>query len=96
MITVGDTVEWVHDLGIHTVTSGTGPTDPDVGMLFDDPLTAGNPLVTYTFTDAGEFDYFCTPHFGVGMIGIVRVTPPIGADEPVRAFSWSRLKGLYR
>ena len=95
-ISVGDTVEWVHSAGIHTVTSGTGPTDPDVGLLLDEPLTAANPLVTFTFNDAGDVPYFCDPHFLFGMVGIIRVLPPIGAAEPAQASSWSRVKALYR
>jgi len=95
-IEAGDTVEWVHSSGIHTVTNGTGPTDPDVGLLFDEALDSANPLVTYTFDDPGDFPYFCRPHFVVGMTGVVHVMPPVGADEPVRTTTWSRIKKLYR
>ena len=70
-INVGDTVEWVWSGGIHTVTSGTGSADPNVGSLFDDPLAGSN--FSYTFNSVGDFDYFCRPHELFDMKGIVRV-----------------------
>jgi plastocyanin len=77
-INVGDTVQWIRSSGSHTVTNGTGSADPEAGSLFDAPLNATNPTVTYTFTTAGDFDYFCRPHEGFGMTGIVHVllVPP--------------------
>ena len=70
-IQVGDTVEWVHSSGFHTVTNGTGPTDPLAGTLFELSLSSGT--VSHTFTSGGDVPYFCRPHFGVGMTAIVRV-----------------------
>lgn len=93
-IDVGDTVEWVHSFGVHTVTNGTGPTDPLVGTLFDAPLSGGT--FSYTFTTAGDVPYFCRPHFSLGMTGIVRVNPPTAAADDFETTSWSRLKTLYR
>lgn len=85
-IEVGDTVEWTWGNGNHTVTSGTDLSDPDVGALFDEPLTSANTLVTYTFTEIGSQDYFCRPHVGLGMTGTVIVTAasPVG-DTPTAA-----------
>ena len=42
-IQTGDTVRWVWDSGSHTVTSGTGPADPESGNLFNELSTSGNP-----------------------------------------------------
>ncbi len=72
-INVGDTVEWVWTTGVHTVTNGTGAADPNVGILFDDALTVGNPTPSYTFTTVGDVDYFCRPHEFFNMNGIIRV-----------------------
>ena len=52
------------------MTEGT-PCTPSGG--FDEPLTAANPLVSVTFTDAGAIDYFCIPHCGFGMTGSITV-----------------------
>lgn len=73
-IEVGDTIEWVWGNGSHTVTSGTDLNDPEVGVLFDELLNAGNPSVSYTFTEVGSQDYFCRPHLNAGMTGTVTVT----------------------
>lgn len=88
-IDVGDTVEWVWSSGFHTVTNGTGGADPDVGNLFDLTLTSGT--VSYTFQTAGDVPYFCRPHEGLGMAGIVRVQGGVAIQES----SWSRVKALF-
>ena len=53
-VLVGDTVRWVHSSGSHTVTNGTGAADPAAGTLFDEALTAANPVVEYVFARSGE------------------------------------------
>ena len=74
-ISVGDTVTWVWNSLPHTVTNGTGAADPQAGTLFDAALSGSN--FSYTFTSAGDVDYFCRPHEFLGMKGIVRVTGPM-------------------
>lgn len=73
-VNVGDTVEWVWSTGLHTVTSGIDLADPELGILFDEPLDSSNTLVSYTFDHPGEVPYLCRFHFGLGMTGIIRVT----------------------
>lgn len=80
-IEVGDTVEWIWTAGFHTVTNGTDLADPEVGVLFDESLTSGNPLVSYTFTAAGTYAYFCRPHLGLGMTGTITVVAPSAVDD---------------
>lgn len=68
-IELGETVTWRNQSSMtHTVTSGSN-------REHDGEFNSGNlgPGATYqvTFTDAGEFDYFCIPH--VGMAGSVTV-----------------------
>ncbi|MEM7824051.1 MAG: DUF4382 domain-containing protein [Candidatus Aenigmatarchaeota archaeon] len=54
-IAVGDTVVWTNkDNAQHTVTS-------DIG-LFDSGLLSKDVSWNYTFTEAGNYTYHCTPH----------------------------------
>lgn len=71
-IEVGETVKWRNESSLtHTVTSGSN-------REHDEEFNSGNlaPGATYqvTFTEAGEFDYFCIPH--VGMAGSITVVDP--------------------
>ncbi len=73
---VGGTVTWTNkDTIAHTVTSGTGPIDPNKGKEFDSGvstlLTPGKTF-SHTFNTAGEFTYFCQVH--PTMIGKVVVS----------------------
>mgnify|MGYP001576519259 FL=1 len=64
-IRVGDTVEWTNkDLITHTVTFTKGAT-ADSGP-FEQSKTW-----KYTFTKAGEYEYFCTLHpYMAGRVGV--------------------------
>lgn len=54
-VPVGTTVEWVNqDSVIHTVT--------DVDGLFDSGFYGEGESWSYTFTEPGEYEYFCIPH----------------------------------
>lgn len=78
-IQVGDTVEWDWDTGDsfpHTATSGSSG-NPD-GM-FDSGAHSSPYTFSFTFQNAGNFDYFCIPHFDMGMVGVVHVS---GATTP--------------
>ena len=70
-IPVNNVVRWISDSNLaHTVTSGTGP--PTDGK-FDQPLTTNGSTVCLQFTVAGTYNYYCTPHYSMGMTGIVTV-----------------------
>ena len=76
IIKVGDTVTWTNndDSQPHTVTSGTGPDDPNMGKAFDSGtsvLTTKGKTFQHTFTKAGEYPYFCELH--PSMVGKVVV-----------------------
>lgn len=94
-VEVGDTVNWVWTAGIHDVFSGTGPTDPQAGSLFNSLLSVSVPSFSFVFSIPGDVPYFCSPHFLLGMTGVVHVNLPTAAPE-VEAQSWSRVKHLYR
>jgi len=80
-IEAGDIVRWVWSAGSHTVTSGTGLADPDIGILFDAPLNSANTTFEFTFDTPGDYPYFCRPHVGLGMTGVIRVNAVSAADD---------------
>jgi len=59
------------DTAAHTVSSGT-PSGDDVGALFDSSLVMAGGMFSYTFEEAGTYDYFCMVH--PWMTGIVTVS----------------------
>ena len=66
----GDTVEWMNDdTAAHTVTAGS-PADGPSGV-FDSSLVLGGASYSFTFNDAGAYDYFCMVH--PWMVGNVQV-----------------------
>ena len=69
-INVGDTVEWVWASNHHSSTSGT-PGNPD-GM-WDSGINNSGFVFSHTFSAAGTFPYYCTPHGSSGMVGSVTV-----------------------
>jgi plastocyanin len=48
----------------HTVTSGTGPTDPNSAQTFDTSLINGGESATLSLAQvaAGQYDYYCLVH----------------------------------
>lgn len=91
----GDTVRWIWGDGAHTVTSGAGLFDPNMGGDFDFPFDAVNTVVEYTYDGApGEYPYFCIPHFFLGMTGNVTVleAEASGTEES----TWSQVKALFQ
>jgi plastocyanin len=73
-IKAGDTVKWTNTGSfVHTTTSGTttgGSRHPD-GLWDSGSLSTGQTF-SHTFTKAGAFPYYCTPHFTI-MTGTVTV-----------------------
>ena len=73
-VAVGTTVRWTNaDSQVHTVTSGSSDgvvATPDGG--FGSEFLNPGDTFTYTFTAAGTYSYFCTPH--PWMQGTVDVT----------------------
>ena len=103
VIQLGDTVHWHRNAGSHTVTSGTGFADPNVGLFFNSPLNLLNPDFYFTFgvsagTDTtGVYPYHCTPHEIFGMLGTITVEDAdVGVPAPVFSeTTWGELKGLF-
>jgi len=69
-ISTGDTVQWDNvDNAAHTVTGGS-PSDGPSGV-FDSSLLMAGLDYSFTFNDAGSYDYFCMVH--PWMVGSVTV-----------------------
>ncbi|MBI1663166.1 MAG: hypothetical protein IS860_06710 [Nitrosopumilus sp.] len=69
-INAGDTVEWINsDTAAHTVTGGSPAEGPS--GVFDSSLVMGAASYSFTFEDAGNYDYFCMVH--PWMVGTVTV-----------------------
>jgi plastocyanin len=69
-INAGDSVEWTNsDTAAHTVTGGL-PADGPSGV-FDSSLVLGGTQYSFTFEEAGSYDYFCMVH--PWMVGNVQV-----------------------
>lgn len=71
-IEAGDTVRWENAAGgaSHDVVSEDG--------LWTPPAVASEWTFEYTFDDEGVFDYYCTPHRFIGMVGTVTVEAAAG------------------
>jgi plastocyanin len=67
----GDTVQWIwagtHE---HSVTSGTDSTSDGI---FSSGIHLNPFTFSFTFPNAGTFQYFCIPHSVIGMFGVVEV-----------------------
>ena len=69
-VSVGTTVTWTNnDAQPHTVNSGENAMPSG---LFDSPIMPPVGTFEYTFTEAGEFPYFCILH--PNMVGTVSVS----------------------
>jgi plastocyanin len=79
----GATVTWTIDEGSHSVTAYHPDNDHPQRIPADaDPfdsgtLTAGNTFEA-TFETPGVYNYYCRPHEGLGMVGLVVVGSPQG------------------
>ncbi len=77
-ITVGESVMWQWVSGTHTITSGTGSSDPNQGVLFNQPSDLNNQQFSFTFNSAGTFPFFCAFHELANMRGVVEVSESVG------------------
>ena len=82
-IQVGQAVLWRWISGSHTITNGTGSTDPQAGILFDTPSSSLNTAFQFTFNSPGTVPFFCRPHESFNMKGVVVVSMPAAVGTPV-------------
>jgi plastocyanin len=73
-INPGDTVVWanVEDVMPHNIASGQVGA-ANAGQLFESPYIMPGDVFSYTFTEAGEYPYYCPLH--PTMIGVIKVAP---------------------
>jgi len=67
---IGDTIKWVWVSGSHTTTSTNIPL---TALTWDSPITSTNTTYTYVITKSGTYNYKCTPHEAMGMVGVINV-----------------------
>ena len=78
-ITVGDAILFKYGSGVlHSVVNGTGGADPNMGTLFNQPLTNSSQNFSFTFNSPGTVPFFCAVHEGFNMKGVVIVNSPAG------------------
>lgn len=65
-VRVGDTVMFMWVSGVHTATSSSVPSG---APTFDAPITSTNTSFSYKVMMPGVYNYVCTPHIGMGMVG---------------------------
>ena len=70
-VAVGDTIRWVWISGSHNTTSTTIPTGANG---WANPITSSEPTFDYKVLLAGNYDYVCTPHASMGMVGSFTAT----------------------
>jgi hypothetical protein len=70
---------WVWKSDGHSVTQGDSFNAPD--PLFDSGVHDQPFTFSYTFTEPGTVNYYCKPHYFMGMVGVVNVAaaPPAPA-----------------
>jgi len=78
-INVGDTVQWVWGLGVHSSTSGALCI---ADGKWDSTLISNPQTFSVTFTQAGTYPYYCTLHCFFGMTGEIIVQEPTATPTP--------------
>lgn len=79
-IQLGDTIlfKWVD--GIHDTKS---TSVPEGAAAWHEPLTGDSPEFMYIPGEIGTYDYVCTPHEAMGMVGTFIVEAPSSIQDPV-------------
>jgi len=74
-ITPGQAVMFKWHDGFHTTTNGTGSTDPNSGLLWNQSLDSAPNDTVYTqmFPNAGTFPFYCVFHEASNMKGVIIV-----------------------
>lgn len=72
-IHLGDTVMFMWVAGTHTTTSTTIPSG---ATAWDNPMDAAHTMFTYVPAVTGTYNYQCTFHVAMGMVGSFTVISP--------------------
>jgi plastocyanin len=95
-INVGDTVTWTVQQGVHDTVSGVNGVPNGLwnsGTQFGRLMSAGESF-SLTFNTPGNFPYFCTPHWPIGMVGSIQVNaanapPTVSILSPANGATFS-------
>jgi plastocyanin len=98
------TVTWTVSEGSHSITAYHPDNDkpqrvPDGAAAFDSGVLSSGETFEHTFETQGVHNYYCTPHEGLGMVGLVVVDSPQGGPgttEPSDVSSGAAADGLSR
>jgi len=74
-VRIGDTVHWEWKEGMHTTTSSSIPAG---AAAWDQPINIEFQSYDYVPTILGTYNYVCTPHISLGMVGSFTVTAAAG------------------
>ncbi|MFB6106756.1 MAG: plastocyanin/azurin family copper-binding protein [Halobacteriaceae archaeon] len=87
----GGSVTWKNvDEEEHTATAYAAANDdpqriPDGASAWDSGRLETDATYTQTFDTEGVYDYYCVPHEGLGMVGVVIVGNPDLSGQPAMA-----------
>jgi len=73
-ITTGDIVKWTNISGTHNVRANDN-------SFYSGPAAPAPWEFTHTFTNPGDFPYYCEPHQSMGMTGTIIVQNPVGVND---------------
>ena len=98
----GGTITWENASGSHSVTAyhpnNDRPNRVPTGVAsFNSGVMSEGDTFEHTFEEPGVYNYYCTPHEGLGMVGLVVVseaTPGPGTEPPEDVESSSAADGL--
>lgn len=68
-VKAGDTIQWINNKAYPHNIVVQGQAELSHKKLLVKPAA----IVESTFTEAGEYSYYCSPHRGAGMVGKVTV-----------------------
>jgi plastocyanin len=82
-VAVGDTIHWDWIDGSHTTTSTTVPAG---ASTWNSSLNSANPSFEYKVTVAGVYNFKCTPHAAMGMVGTFTASIATGINAGASVF----------
>ncbi|WP_254841356.1 plastocyanin/azurin family copper-binding protein [Natronomonas marina] len=100
----GSTVTFEDISGSHSVTAYHSGNDkpnrvPSGAEAFDSGVMSEGDTFEHTVSETGVYNYYCTPHEGLGMVGLVVVEEPAGGpgtEPPENLESSSAAENLSR
>lgn len=83
-VLIGHTVDTADSLEQALAADGNDPANADGDPDTFSRLLPQGSSVTHAFTAPGTYWYFCAPHAGAGMVGVVQVVEDLSAGASVR------------